>query len=133
MDRNTGGIMNQYWLWREKAVADQELGEELKGMEQEPDRIREAFYRELVFGTGGLRGILGAGTNRMNVYTVAKATQGLADHIRKKSEQRECSVAVSYDSRIKSELFARTASAVLAANGLRVDRKSTRLNSSHIH
>ncbi len=55
MDRNTGGIMNQYWLWREKAVADQELGEELKGMEQEPDRIREAFYRELVFGTGGLR------------------------------------------------------------------------------
>ena len=120
MDRNTGGIMDQYWLWREKAVADQELGEELKGMEQEPDRIREAFYRELVFGTGGLRGILGAGTNRMNVYTVAKATQGLADHIRKKSEQRECSVAVSYDSRIKSELFARTASAVLAANGLRV-------------
>ncbi len=120
MDRNTGGIMNQYWLWREKAVADQELGEELKGMEQEPDRIREAFYRELVFGTGGLRGILGAGTNRMNVYTVAKVTQGLADHIRKKSEQRECSVAVSYDSRIKSELFARTASAVLAANGLRV-------------
>lgn len=123
----------QYQLWLKKAVADQDIQKELKAMATEPDKLEDAFYRNLAFGTGGLRGIIGAGTNRMNVYTVAKASQGLADYINLHafpgknenqplgSEDLEAPrIAVSYDSRIKSRLFAQTACRVFAANGLDV-------------
>ena len=80
----------------------------------EPE-INDAFYRDLEFGTGGLRGIMGAGTNRMNVYTVCRATQGLCNYL--KSQSKLSSVAIAYDSRINSEYFAREAAGVIAANG----------------
>ena len=83
-----------------------------------PEQVEDAFYRDLAFGTGGLRGVIGTGTNRMNVYTVAKASQGLADYLKKQSSQP--SVAIGYDSRIKSDVFARVAAGVFAANGIRV-------------
>ncbi|MBQ3372715.1 MAG: phospho-sugar mutase [Oscillospiraceae bacterium] len=83
-----------------------------------PAEIEDAFYRDLAFGTGGLRGVLGAGTNRMNVYTVAKATQGLANYIVRQFPSP--SVAIGYDSRLKSDVFSKTAAAVFAANGISV-------------
>ena len=82
-------------------------------------KIEDAFYRDLAFGTGGLRGVIGAGTNRMNVYTVAKASQGLADYLKKNFA--EPSVAIGYDSRIKSDVFAKVAAGVFAANGVKVN------------
>ena len=105
-----------YELWLKNATADEDLTQELKAMDEA--QIEDSFYRDLAFGTGGLRGVIGAGTNRMNVYTVAKASQGLADYVN--SKPGDHSIAVSYDSRIKSDLFSRTASAVFAANGIRV-------------
>ncbi|MBQ8002578.1 MAG: phospho-sugar mutase, partial [Clostridia bacterium] len=89
-------------------------------MADDENKIEDAFYRNLAFGTGGLRGVIGAGTNRMNIYTVAKASQGLADFIvnNYKSEARR--IAVSYDSRIKSDLFAKVSAEVFAANGIKV-------------
>ncbi len=111
-------IKEQYSLWLENAGEDPDLVKELKEMKDKEDDIYESFYRELKFGTAGLRGIIGAGTNRMNIYTVRKATQGLANVL-----VRNCSnpsVAISYDSRIKADLFAREAARVLAANGVKV-------------
>ena len=87
-------------------------------MQHDTARIRDAFYRDLDFGTAGLRGIIGAGTNRMNVYTVAKATQGLAVYLKKRYDAPLA--AISFDSRIKSDVFARVAAGVLAANGIKV-------------
>lgn len=81
---------------------------------------RDAFYRNLAFGTGGLRGVLGAGTNRMNIYTVAKASQGLADYIKEKFDIEKRKIAVSYDSRNYSDIFAKVASEVFSANGIQV-------------
>ena len=89
----------------------------LKNMDEA--QIEDAFYRDLEFGTGGLRGTIGAGTNRMNIYTVAKASQGLSDYLVKSFE--EPSVAIGYDSRIKSDVFAKTAASVFAANGIKVN------------
>lgn len=109
-------IQEKYNLWQKQAVQDPDLITELSQMKAE--EIEDAFYRDLAFGTGGLRGIIGAGTNRMNVYTVAKASQGLADYLRKKFTSP--SVTVGYDSRIKSEKFARVTAGVLAANGITV-------------
>ena len=109
-------IEKEYNRWLEKAVADPDVAEELKTMDAA--RKEDAFYRDLAFGTGGLRGVIGAGTNRMNVYTVAKATQGLANYL--KGHFDTPSVAIGYDSRIKSDLFARVAAGVFAANGVRV-------------
>lgn len=106
----------EYDRWCTCAVGDKDVADELRTM-TEAD-IEDAFYRNLSFGTGGLRGVLGAGTNRMNIYTVAKATQGLADYINNHYENG--SVAVSYDSRIKSDLFAKVAAGVLNANGIKV-------------
>lgn len=94
-----------------------ELAEEL--MEMNDAEIEDAFYRDLTFGTGGLRGVIGAGTNRINKYTVAKASQGLADYVNAHFPENP-SVAIAYDSRIKSDLFSRTAAMVLAANGINV-------------
>lgn len=110
-------INQLYKLWLENAVKDPDLKTELEGIEGKEEEISDRFYRELEFGTGGLRGVIGAGTNRMNVYTVNKATQGLADYIKNHGGK---SVAVSYDSRIKSDYFARSAAEVFAGNGIKV-------------
>lgn len=106
-----------YKLWLEKAVADPDLIPELQSVSDKDD-IYDRFYKELEFGTGGLRGVIGAGTNRMNVYTVGKATQGFANYINKK--YTDATVAIGYDSRIKSDVFARTAASIFAANGIKV-------------
>lgn len=111
-------IKKQYDLWCEKAILDKDLSEELKSIKGNDEAISDAFYKNLEFGTGGLRGVIGAGTNRMNVYTVGKATQGLAAYVNSVSENGK--VAIAYDSRIKSDVFARDAASILAANGITV-------------
>ena len=110
--------IHRIWMEQTKKfpITDDDVIDELAAMNE--DHMEDAFYRNLAFGTGGLRGIIGAGTNRMNVYTVAKASQGLADYINKKFEFP--SVVIGYDSRIKSDLFAKTAAGVFAANGIAV-------------
>ena len=107
-----------YDLWLEKAVIDPDLKAELEKVKGNEDEIFDRFYRELEFGTGGLRGVIGAGTNRMNVYTVNKATQGLASYVLNHGGK---SVAISYDSRIKSDVFAKNAACVFAGNGIKVN------------
>lgn len=113
-------LYEQHQMWMKLADKDADLIQELKEMEGDDTKIEDAFYRDLAFGTGGLRGIIGAGTNRMNVYTVGKASQGLADYVIRHFPPFERKVAVSYDSRIKSGLFARTVSGIFAANGIQV-------------
>ena len=109
-------IKREYARWLENATGDQDVAEELRQMDEA--QIEDAFYRDLAFGTGGLRGVIGAGTNRMNIYTVAKASQGLADYLNKNYSAP--SVAIGYDSRIKSDLFAKVAAGVFAANSVQV-------------
>ena len=111
-------VNDLYKLWCERAVLDADLQSELKSIEGNSEAINDAFYKDLEFGTGGLRGVIGAGTNRMNVYTVGKATQGLAAYVNSVSENGK--VAIAYDSRIKSDVFARDAASILAANGIKV-------------
>lgn len=111
--------MKNYRLWLEQTQGNEELHAELEHIRNDPAAIEDRFYRDLAFGTGGLRGVLGAGTNRMNIYTVAKATQGYANYLRTQADKP--SVAIAYDSRINSELFAETAAAVFAANGIAVN------------
>lgn len=111
-------LQEKYHMWLTKAASNDELYGELTGIRDDPAAIEDRFYRDLEFGTGGLRGVLGAGTNRMNVYTVAKATQGLSNYLKGRSDKP--SVAIAYDSRIHSDLFAETAAAVFAANGVTV-------------
>lgn len=106
----------EYRRWLIKADMDPALLEELRTMDEKQQE--DAFYRDLSFGTGGLRGVIGAGTNRMNIYTVAKATQGLANYL--KEHFRAPSVAIGFDSRINSELFSKVAARVFAANGVKV-------------
>lgn len=106
----------EYHRWLTKADMDPTLLEELRAMDEKQQE--DAFYRDLSFGTGGLRGVIGAGTNRMNIYTVAKATQGLANYL--KEHFRAPSVAIGFDSRINSELFSKVAARVFAANGVKV-------------
>lgn len=113
-------IMNQYNEWLKKATADADVISELKAIAADEAKVEDAFYRNLAFGTGGLRGVIGAGTNRMNVHTVAKASQGLADYVVKNFPEGKRSIAVSYDSRIKSDLFAKVSAGVFAANGIDV-------------
>lgn len=108
---------NEYQRWL-STVKEEDLLNELKEINGNDEQIKDRFLLNLEFGTAGLRGVLGAGTNRMNVYTVAKATQGLAEFL--KSQGKQASVAVSYDSRIKSDVFAKITSNVLAANGIKV-------------
>jgi len=110
--------METYHLWREKLRGNEALYAELAKIEGNEREIEDRFYRELEFGTGGLRGVLGAGTNRMNVCTVAKATQGYSNYL-KQTASGPC-VSIAYDSRIHSDLFAHTAAEVFAANGIRV-------------
>ena len=106
----------EYRRWLEKADMDPTLLEELRAMDEKAQE--DAFYRDLAFGTGGLRGVIGAGTNRMNIYTVAKATQGLANYLKEHFEAP--SVVIGFDSRINSALFSKVASRVFAANGVKV-------------
>ncbi len=108
----------EYRLWRKSATEDADLVRELEAIEGDEEAIRDRFYDCLHFGTAGLRGVLGAGSNRMNIYTVRQATQGLADYLNR--EGTPASVAISFDSRHKSSLFAREAARVLAANGITV-------------
>ncbi len=109
----------EYLRWCEKAVADADIAEELTRLKENEEEIQDAFFRHLTFGTGGLRGILGAGTNRMNIYTVARASQGLGNYVIKNFPENKRSIAISYDSRIKSNTFSRTAAGVFAANGIK--------------
>ena len=109
-------MMGEYRRWLEKATVDADLVSELCTMDEKS--IEDAFYRDLAFGTGGLRGVIGAGTNRINIYTVAKASQGLADYLNKHAVSP--SVVVGYDSRIKSVVFAKVAAGVFSANGIQV-------------
>ncbi|MBQ5841511.1 MAG: phospho-sugar mutase, partial [Clostridia bacterium] len=106
-------IQKNYQLWRQCATEDPDLTAELAAIEGDGEQIRDRFYQQLAFGTGGLRGVIGAGENRMNIYTVRKATQGLANYLKKHYDK--AAVAISYDSRIKSDVFAREAARVLAA------------------
>ncbi len=107
-----------YELWCENAVDDPDLQDELKAIKGDAEAIKDRFYRDLEFGTGGLRGVIGAGAYRLNIYTIRRATQGLADYVNGAFENG--SVAIAYDSRIKSDVFAKEAAAVLAANGIKV-------------
>ena len=109
-------IRAEYSRWLERAVDDSDLIEELRGLDPDGGEVSDRFYRDLAFGTGGLRGVLGAGTNRTNIYTVRRATQGLCAWL--KASGGTPSVAIAHDSRIKSDLFAREAARVLAANGV---------------
>ncbi len=111
-------IHELYNEWLEKAVYDPDLTAELENIKGNEEEILDRFYRELEFGTAGLRGVIGAGTNRMNYYTVGRATQGLSDFLNKNYENP--SIAIGYDSRIKSEYFAKEAAKILAANGIKV-------------
>jgi len=110
--------MEEYRRWCENAAADPDVAAELKRIAGDEAKIEDAFYRNLAFGTGGLRGVIGAGTNRMNVHTVAKASQGLADYLIR--HDAHPTVVIGYDSRIKSDAFAKVAASVFAANGVRV-------------
>ena len=105
-------------LWIKNAKDDKDLINELKDIKGQDEEIYDRFYKELEFGTAGLRGVIGAGTNRMNVYTVRRTTQGLANYLKKKYQT--ASVAIAYDSRIKADFFAKEAARVLAANGISV-------------
>lgn len=106
-------------------MLDEKTREELEGIRGDAREIEERFYRDLEFGTAGLRGILGAGTNRMNEYVVRRATQGLADYLLECPGARERGVCIAYDSRLRSDEFAREAARVLAANGIRTCLFST--------
>lgn len=108
---------NEYKLWLDN-VTDASLLEELKSISNNKNEINERFYKKLSFGTAGLRGIIGAGTNRMNTYTVGQATKGLAEYI--KTVTKCGKVAIAYDSRHKSEEFAKHAASVLSENGIKV-------------
>lgn len=108
----------QYNFWLEDEYFDQETKKELLAIKDNDKEIEDRFYRELEFGTGGLRGVIGAGTNRMNIYTVRKATQGLANYIVKHNGEAR-GVAIAYDSRYMSPEFADEAALCLAANGIK--------------
>lgn len=110
--------LEKYKFWLKDSYFDEKTKEELLAIAEDKNEIEERFYRDLEFGTGGLRGIIGAGTNRMNIYTVRKATQGLANYILKEKTQ-EKGVAIAFDSRNMSHEFAQEAALCLAANGIR--------------
>ena len=110
--------LEEYKRWLEADLEDADLNPELARIEGNDEEIKDRFAVSLKFGTAGLRGVLGAGTNRMNIYVVRQATQGLANWV--KTQGGNQTVAISYDSRIKSDVFAKTAAGVLAANGIKV-------------
>ncbi len=107
-------VQEKYQLWLDN-VTDEELKKELEQMQADAVKKENAFFKDLEFGTGGLRGILGVGSNCLNVYTIGKITQGIADYMNYKGLKR---VAISFDSRIKSHLFAKRTASVFASNGI---------------
>ena len=107
---------SRYDCWLKRATEDSDLTAELVSLAKDDDAVTDRFYRDLEFGTGGLRGVIGAGTNRMNIYTIRRATQGLADYLNASPLPKK--VALAHDSRNKGELFCREAARVLAANGI---------------
>ena len=107
-----------YEQWLANPYFDEAIKEELKGISEDENEIKERFYMDLEFGTAGLRGIIGAGTNRMNIYVVRRATQGLANYIAKVDKKAQ-GVAIAYDSRHMSPEFAEEAALCLAANGIK--------------
>ena len=109
---------NEYERWLAANLQDTDLRPELVSIQGADEEIKERFAASLSFGTAGLRGVLGAGTNRMNIYVVRQATQGLANWV--KTQGGSQTVAISYDSRLKSDVFAKEAACVLAANGIHV-------------
>ena len=114
--RDIASIRNEYERWRDRISGAEDIITELDAMSD--DEVTDAFYRDLAFGTGGLRGIIGAGTNRLNVFTVAKASQGLANYVNMHFAD-DPSIAIAYDSRIKSDVFSKKAASVFAANGIK--------------
>jgi phosphoglucomutase len=110
----------RYNLWINSNEIDDATKEELKSIKDEKE-LEDRFYKELEFGTGGLRGVIGAGSNRMNIYTVGKATQGLAQYLLNTYNKNDISVSIAYDSRIMSKEFAETAASVLCANNIKVN------------
>ena len=113
--------LKKYEQWCNNPIFDDETKRELKEIKENDNEIKERFYKDLEFGTGGLRGIIGAGTNRMNKYTVRNATQGLANYIKKQGGQ-EKGVAIAYDSRNMSPEFSDEAALCLNANGIKTYR-----------
>ena len=112
------GYKEQFDFWVEDSYFDDATKQELLAIRNDEKEIEDRFYKDLAFGTGGLRGVIGAGTNRMNIYTVRKATQGLANYIKKQGGEDK-GVAIAYDSRRKSPEFADEAALCLAANGIK--------------
>jgi len=131
MAKNYDKVLELFRIWLNNALEDEQIVAELKALDERLhspkeeeaqealDEIYEAFYKDLEFGTGGLRGILGAGTNRMNIYTVGKTAQGLADYVKLHNPEAP-SVAIAYDSRINSALFAKACAKVMTANDISV-------------
>jgi len=137
------GKVNNYLAMEEHPVFREEILELVEGKKW--DELQDRFYRDLEFGTGGLRGVIGGGYNRMNPFVVRRATRGLAQYVLDQNPEGGCSAVIAYDSRRYSDLFALEAAKILASNGIKtylfsglrptpvlsLDRKSTRLNSSH--
>lgn len=111
------GYLETYEIWKTKNLEDADLCKEMEEIAGNDQEIKERFIKALEFGTAGLRGVLGVGTNRMNIYTVGLATQGMADYVNHAFQNP--TVAIAYDSRIKSELFAKVTASVFAANGVK--------------
>ncbi|MBP5159634.1 MAG: phospho-sugar mutase [Lachnospiraceae bacterium] len=111
----------RYVYWRDSEIFDEKTRAEVAALEGDDKEIEDRFYKDLEFGTGGLRGVIGAGTNRMNIYTVGRATQGLADYIIKNHGESK-GVAIAYDSRHMSVEFSEAAALVLCANGIKAYR-----------
>lgn len=118
MDKMMGSVSETYEFWLEDDYFDESTKQELRDIASDEKEIEDRFYKELDFGTGGLRGVIGAGTNRMNLYTVRKATQGLANYILQQGGA-EKGVAIAYDSRYLSPEFADEAALCMAANGIK--------------
>lgn len=110
--------LEEYKKWCENEIFDEETKKELLSIKDNEEEIKDRFYKELEFGTAGLRGVIGMGTNRMNKYTVGKATQGLANFIKKKGLQKN-GVVISFDSRHMSPEFSKLTALILNANGIK--------------
>ena len=108
----------KYQAWLDSTIISEDIKNELRSIKDEKE-IEDRFYKDLEFGTGGLRGVIGAGSNRMNIYTVSQATQGFADYLNQNFNNP--TVAIAYDSRNMSDVFAKAAALTLCANGVKVN------------
>ena len=112
-------VLEEYSRWNKNIQNEVDLYKKLTEIASDEQAIIDAFYKNLSFGTGGLRGELGVGTNRMNIFTVGKASQGLANYVVTNFPEEQRKIAIAYDSRINSDVFAKTAAKVFAANGIK--------------